>query len=633
MGSIQARLRAAPLSFFALAMALGALILYWRTAAPTVLPGDSGELQFAAWGFWLAHPTGYPLYLILGGLFQHLFPLGDPAFRLNLFSAVCSAAAVGVSTLVFWQVTHSRAASLIAAFTFAVSPLLWSQATRAEVYALNTLFVVVLSCLGLSWRARPQRATAIAFAVTFGLSLAHHRTTILLIPAFAALILNRLDWGDAGHVLKRIGFYTLIAAVPLLLYLYVPLRAGATPYAVLDPSPAPPIVIFENSPRGWLANILGTGFAGALAFDLPALLSGGGLLSRLGAQFNWLAVALGLLGYAALLVRRRFAIAAFVILGTLVYAFFNAMYHIGDIADYYTPLYFFFCVAFAEGTASVVGLLRQSSATRASAFPTLALLGILALVPMQNLFANFSAADQSRQLETRERWQAILDANLPRDAILLSNDRDEMTPLYYMQWVENKRRDLLGLFPKITDDAAYANVVSLVNTVASAARPIYSIKPLPALELAFSLEAEDGELWRVNTNAPAPLRHPTDAALGDAVQVLGWSVLKGQANVGEPFILGVQYKPLRSLDRDFKFSAQIRTPGGDKVAQANDHIPGEGEYPPTRWQAGQVLTDHFEFRLGPDLEPGDYELVILAYDPASGDELGQAELGVFTIAE
>src|SRR5581483_9267726 len=116
--------------------ACAALLLYARTTAPSVLPGDSGEFQFAAWGFWLAHPSGYPVYLLLGGLWQHLFPFGDPAYRLNLLSAVWSALAVGVAFLVFWNVTPARSAAFIAALTFAASPLVWSQATRAEVYAL-----------------------------------------------------------------------------------------------------------------------------------------------------------------------------------------------------------------------------------------------------------------------------------------------------------------------------------------------------------------------------------------------------------------------------------------------------------------------------------------------------------------
>ncbi|OUC09049.1 hypothetical protein RY27_05280, partial [Litorilinea aerophila] len=73
------------------------LALYVRMAAPDMLPGDSGEFQFAAWRLGLAHPTGYPLYLLLGSAWQHLLAvLGlNPAAALNLFSGVVGALAVG----------------------------------------------------------------------------------------------------------------------------------------------------------------------------------------------------------------------------------------------------------------------------------------------------------------------------------------------------------------------------------------------------------------------------------------------------------------------------------------------------------------------------------------------------------
>ena len=55
-----------------------AAALYLRTLAPGVLGGDSGEFQFAAWLGGFAHPTGYPLYLLLGYLWTHLLPLPMP---------------------------------------------------------------------------------------------------------------------------------------------------------------------------------------------------------------------------------------------------------------------------------------------------------------------------------------------------------------------------------------------------------------------------------------------------------------------------------------------------------------------------------------------------------------------------
>ena len=83
-----------------LALLLVAFTLGWytRTLPPGLLMGDPGEFQLAAWRFGLAHPTGYPLYLILGGIWQRLLAiLGvEPATALNLLSTIFGALTVGL---------------------------------------------------------------------------------------------------------------------------------------------------------------------------------------------------------------------------------------------------------------------------------------------------------------------------------------------------------------------------------------------------------------------------------------------------------------------------------------------------------------------------------------------------------
>ena len=73
--------------------------LYLSTLAPSVATifDDSLELQLACYQLAIIHPTGYPLYALLGKLFTFL-PFGDVAYRVNLLSAVAAAWAV---TLVY----------------------------------------------------------------------------------------------------------------------------------------------------------------------------------------------------------------------------------------------------------------------------------------------------------------------------------------------------------------------------------------------------------------------------------------------------------------------------------------------------------------------------------------------------
>src|SRR5437588_12667687 len=70
------------------------LVIYLITVSPTVNFIDSGELITALHEPGIAHPPGYPLYTLLGYAASHL-PIGEVAWRVNLFSAAWGAMAVG----------------------------------------------------------------------------------------------------------------------------------------------------------------------------------------------------------------------------------------------------------------------------------------------------------------------------------------------------------------------------------------------------------------------------------------------------------------------------------------------------------------------------------------------------------
>ena len=72
--------------------------LYAVTAAPSLVTlfDDSLEFQLVLPTFAIAHPTGYPLYTLLGGFWSRvLFPFGNWAWRVNIFSALAGGGAVG----------------------------------------------------------------------------------------------------------------------------------------------------------------------------------------------------------------------------------------------------------------------------------------------------------------------------------------------------------------------------------------------------------------------------------------------------------------------------------------------------------------------------------------------------------
>ena len=337
----------------ALASAMFAAALYLRTLAPGVLGGDSGEFQFAAWLGGFAHPTGYPLYLLLGYLWTHLLPIADAAWRMNAFSALWGAVAVGLLYLLAlrmlqmtapagWPIAISRLLALLAAAIFAVTPTFWSQAVVAEVYALNAALIIAILLALVTWAARGRMSALYLAAFLFGLSLAHHRTTLLWIPAIAVFVWLTHQQHAQNHSFAhspiRPFFLSLLVLAPLLLYLTIPLTAPRTPYVHVQVGPNQTLDLYKPTLDGFLNYVTGREFesefrapAGALGRVVPSL-------RLLAGEVTWIGVLLGVIGLIWL-ARRSRPLLALTGLGFLTLFVFNLFYGIGDIAVYYIPLY------------------------------------------------------------------------------------------------------------------------------------------------------------------------------------------------------------------------------------------------------------------------------------------------------
>jgi len=218
-------------------LALVALFFYTATVSRGLLYGDPGEFQFTLPLAGVAHPTGYPLFHILGWGWERFFG-SNPAWGANLFSAFWGSLAVGVFYLfsaeamerLIARMKWRRGAGWMAALTtiiFAANPTFWAEATHAEVYTMHAAFVAAI--LGATLAAARERDAWPLWpvALLLGLSLTHHLTTLFLIPGVAVVL-----WLARPQDFR---FSTLIRTLPwllapLLLYLYIPLRAPASPW-------------------------------------------------------------------------------------------------------------------------------------------------------------------------------------------------------------------------------------------------------------------------------------------------------------------------------------------------------------------------------------------------------------------
>lgn len=170
----------------ALAAATGAaaLAVYAATASPYVLNEDVAEFQALAAGGGIAH-AGYPLLTLALEAF-HRLPFATAAYRANLVSGVAGAVAVALAAWGALRLGAGRLPAAAAALALALSPALWREATRAEVYAFTLPFAAGawlalerarrdggsrawLACGFLAGLALTGHAGSAAIAITAGL--------------------------------------------------------------------------------------------------------------------------------------------------------------------------------------------------------------------------------------------------------------------------------------------------------------------------------------------------------------------------------------------------------------------------------------------------------------------------------
>ena len=71
--------------FFGLSMSLLICLL-----APEITANDAGELAAAAHELGIAHPPGFPIFLVYENMLMQMLGLGELGFRGNVGSAICA---------------------------------------------------------------------------------------------------------------------------------------------------------------------------------------------------------------------------------------------------------------------------------------------------------------------------------------------------------------------------------------------------------------------------------------------------------------------------------------------------------------------------------------------------------------
>ena len=396
-------------------------------------------------------------------------------------------------------------AGLVAAYFTAFSNTFWSNAVEAEVYALSSAIMTATAWLALRWWERHDEPGSdnVLLAIVYILSLAIgiHLGSFLVAPALFLFVLV-VDWKRllAGRELAAgvvflgavalfailraanvpvaaalavtaaltaavlawrwktllhrnlVTWFAILFVVGVSVHLYLLVRARLDPsineadpsnwkdlWLVLTRDQYKPGSPFERrAPVGYQINhmylrylaqqfVLGDGL-GAVGRAVPLL------IGAIGAVAHWARE------------KKGFFFLFMLYFWTAIFLIFYLNFKEGEVRerDYFFVMSFhFFAIWIGMGVAALTLYLRgvfERSGTKARAWVP-AWIGVWVLVSLFPLRYHYHSHDRSRNWVAHGYGHNML-VGLPKDAILFTNGDNDTFPLWYIQEVENFRKDV-----------------------------------------------------------------------------------------------------------------------------------------------------------------------------------------------
>ena len=437
--------------FLATAVAVLCFSVYLTTMCRTVSFIDAGELATVASLLGIAHPTGYPLFTLVAHCALWVPLGGEEILKLNIFSSVVVAVAVGVFfklLLVLAGLADSRKrkrraplpheksvlrfAAAIASLVFGFSATVWGQSVAVEVYGLHLLLVLLTTLFflkGIDAEENPKISRyLIAAAFLLGLSFTNHLTTLLIVPGLAYLYVRSygLCRQSILGALKLLPFFSL----GLTPYLYLPIRAGVHPPLNWGyPAEAERFFwhVSGKQYRTWMFS----------SFD-SAEKQLSYFFNHFSSEFNWLIIVVLLYGVWKSFRSDRM-IFWFLVVALLGCISYSINYDIHDIDSYFLLAYIVAGVFVFFGTLGLLQFLSGRQSTRLLALVSVSLLSL----PVAQLVSNLKEVSEADNYLVADYVHNVF-ANTEKDAVILSYQWDYfVAPSLYFQLVRKERPDLV----------------------------------------------------------------------------------------------------------------------------------------------------------------------------------------------
>ena len=611
--------------------------LYIVTLAQGLVLGDPTEYTFVANILGIAHPPGYAFITLVGKVFQTVVPFGDIPWRMHLLSAVSATLAAlfifgtiqAISrSLPGQQKQFGWLVALFAALSVAFSADIWQHAIHANPHIITATFLMANLFFLTKWYTgeilNPDSANSrvnwlLVFCISAGLGVTHHPLTVFGFPAYALFIL----WVKPRILLEGRLLLKMVlgALLGLSVWLYYPIRSA------MEPAFGPHTM---NTLDGFLDHVLGRGITESLPFftlaeQLDRLVVFWTLL-RL--QYALPVIFFAVLGIGWLLINGRKT--SHYKLGLLIglaflgnYAFVISLRQ-QDIMAYLLGPFMVIGLLAGVGLYGLFYLLQQRLELE-QRIGLLLIAAIFLLGPALQLLRNLPVISLADYNEGDTYVAQVFDwFDGTGEGVVLLNDWEHMTPLWYTQFVENRWPDTADVTPRLvsTDRPWLESVFDFLG-----GGPVYLSGYRPEIVAAGFRLRPRGPFYQVveeDQSIPPELTILDDPISAGALEIVAYDLSQTTAEAGA-------YIP---------FTLAMRTPQGTEDFYVPNLYVGDIQFDFTTdshlisplWKPGEVIVERFDFALPLDLEDGRYPITIQLRNLSQNQDSGPLlELGTLEV--
>jgi len=426
--------------------------LYYLTKTPAISGHDSSELAAVQATLGIAHPTGYPLFTIVGYLFNKIPISSNPFLTLNILNLIWGVLAIIVfyflQVLILKNVFKEGTVrsdswiyviiAVFGSFLLAFSFAFWSESLSVEVYTLHFFLLMLIIWSGVKSYFSPNPVTLskrsiftkwLPVAVFVGLGFSNHLTTLYIVPALLFLFIKKYRFTKKS-VAAGI-FLILIALVIISInYSYIIIRAAQNP----DLNWGNP-----SDLGGFIYHVSGGLYqehfmAGIAEFKKQGLHFLETLFNPEYWQFN-VGIILSLIG-VELLIRKERVILSFLTIAFITNLAFALNYRIPDINAYFMLSYIAIVVFIGIGLVGIYQFIKNRF------LQVFIISAICSGILVYQIVPNYFKLDYSDNYMFLDYTKVVLNSVEPNAVIICSPKTPFVFPAWYLQSVENFRKDV-----------------------------------------------------------------------------------------------------------------------------------------------------------------------------------------------